>query len=168
MKREEANSRHHYIKTLIERGRLPRPGQGPSEEVRARSWFRLFFWAQAADAAGGAAASGGGGGTRAVLTSVAGGDPGYDETSKMVSEAAALLATRREELPATRTRRAGAAPGCGGVLTPAFAFGGALVDALHSRGLTFTEHALVGGAGGLSVQEAAQRLRALAEQPRDA
>ena len=30
-------------KRLIARGKLPAPGQGPSAEVRARSWFRLFL-----------------------------------------------------------------------------------------------------------------------------
>ena len=32
---------------FIERGKLPAPGQGPSDDVRAKSWFRLFFWAEA-------------------------------------------------------------------------------------------------------------------------
>lgn len=34
-------------KRLIARGKLPAPGQGPSAEVRARSWFRLFLLGEA-------------------------------------------------------------------------------------------------------------------------
>ena len=138
---------------MVKRGRLPSPGQGPSEEVRAKSWFRLFYWAEAAD-------------TSALLTSVEGGDPGYEETSKMVSEAAILLATRRDELPAARmTRRlANGASGHGGMLTPAFALGGALVDALDVRGLSFEEHAVVDA--GAMREAAAQALREHAAKPR--
>src|SRR5690606_16892228 len=40
-------------------------GEGPSEEQRARSWFRVTFLARA--------------GGRTLLTEVAGGDPGYTE-----------------------------------------------------------------------------------------
>ncbi len=112
---------------LIERGKLPKPGEGPSAEVRARSWFRVLM--VAADAAG-----------NRVLSSVRGGDPGYEETSKMVSEAAALLATRRDELPVGR-----AGGRAGGVLTPAFALGTLLRDELHARGVEFTEHELPAG-----------------------
>jgi short subunit dehydrogenase-like uncharacterized protein len=57
---------------------LPDPGEGPSEERRARSRFRVTF-------------VGGAGGQR-VVTRVSGGDPGYDETAKMLGEAALSLA----------------------------------------------------------------------------
>jgi short subunit dehydrogenase-like uncharacterized protein len=57
---------------------LPDPGEGPSEERRARSRFRVTF-------------VGGAGGQR-VVTRVCGGDPGYDETAKMLGEAALSLA----------------------------------------------------------------------------
>ena len=53
-------------------------GDGPSEERRAKSWFKARF-------------IGSGGGKR-VITEVAGGDPGYDETAKMLSECALSLA----------------------------------------------------------------------------
>ena len=106
-------------KRLIARGKLPAPGQGPSAEVRARSWFRLFLLGEAESG-------------RRLLTSVSGGDPGYDVTSKIVAEAALLLASRRDELPARHRPRAG---GPGGVLTPAFALGRPLLDALTARGI---------------------------------
>jgi len=90
--------------------RLLPPGEGPSAEVRARSWFRMRF-------------VGRGGGVR-VVTEVRGGDPGYDETAKMMSEAALCLAL-------------GEARPAGGVLTPAAAFGDALLARLAAAGLAF-------------------------------
>lgn len=65
-------------------GRMPQ-GEGPSEERRARSWFRMRFVGE-------------GGGTK-VMTEVSGGDPGYTETAKMLAEAALCLAF--DENPST-------------------------------------------------------------------
>ena len=64
--------------------------------------------------------------TNDVLASVSGGDPGYDETAKMVSEAALALAD-------------GTPPPCagGGVWTPAAALGTVLVDRLRAAGMGF-------------------------------
>ncbi|KAH8091498.1 oxidoreductase [Aureococcus anophagefferens] len=67
------------LQSLVDRGRLFAPGAGPDAATRAASSFRL----DVVDAA-----------TNDVLASVSGGDPGYDETAKMVSEAAALPAAR--------------------------------------------------------------------------
>lgn len=53
-------------------------GEGPSEERRARSWFRVRFVGE--------------GGGRRVVTEVSGGDPGYGETAKMLAESALCLA----------------------------------------------------------------------------
>ncbi len=58
-------------------GRVPQ-GEGPSEETRARSWFRMRFVGE--------------GGGRKVVTEVSGGDPGYGETAKMLAESALCLA----------------------------------------------------------------------------
>ncbi|MEV4292088.1 saccharopine dehydrogenase NADP-binding domain-containing protein [Nonomuraea bangladeshensis] len=92
------------------RARL-RPGQGPSPEQRAKSWFRVTFLGE-------------GGGER-VITEVAGGDPGYDETAKMLGESALCLAF--DDLP----ERAGQ-------LTTASAMGQALIDRLVRAGISFT------------------------------
>ena len=108
---------------LIARGKLPAPGQGPSADVRAKSWFRLLLVGTADDG-------------RRLLTQVSGADPGYDETAKMVSEAAVLLACERGQLP--RVERRG---GFGGVVTPAFALGESLRAALDARGIRFFHHA---------------------------
>lgn len=87
-------------------------GTGPSPERRARSWFRVDIVAR--------------GDGRTVRARVRGGDPGYDETSKMLSEAALCLVEERDALP----RR-------GGVLTPASAMGDALLRRLVAKNLVF-------------------------------
>jgi short subunit dehydrogenase-like uncharacterized protein len=61
-----------------------------------------------------------------VATVAAQGDPGYAATSVMFGESALCLALDDGRLP----ERAG-------VLTPATAMGGALVDRLRAAGLTF-------------------------------
>ncbi|GAA4567993.1 saccharopine dehydrogenase NADP-binding domain-containing protein [Micromonospora coerulea] len=90
-------------------GRLA-SGQGPSAAQRAKSWFKVRF-------------VGTGGGHR-VLTEVAGGDPGYDETAKMLAESALCLAC--DDLPPTV-----------GQVTPVTAMGDALLDRLVKAGMTF-------------------------------
>lgn len=90
-------------------GRLE-SGQGPSEERRARSWFRVRFL--------------GSGGGRQVVTQVSGGDPGYTETSKMLAEA--TLAVAHDELP-----------DMAGQLTTAAAIGQPLIDRLEAAGISF-------------------------------
>lgn len=86
------------------------PGDGPGVEQRARSWFKVTFLGR-------------GGGAR-VVTEVAGGDPGYDETAKMLGESALCLAT--DDLPDVS-----------GQVTPAVAMGDALIDRLGRAGITF-------------------------------
>ncbi|MBW1601963.1 saccharopine dehydrogenase NADP-binding domain-containing protein [Streptomyces sp. JJ66] len=86
------------------------PGEGPSEERRARSTFSVRFLGE-------------GGGQR-VATEVSGGDPGYDETAKMLAESALCLAF--DDLPQTS-----------GQLTTAVAMGRPLIDRLVAAGLTF-------------------------------
>lgn len=93
------------------------PGDGPSEEVRAKSWFKVTFIGE-------------GGGQR-VLTEVSGGDPGYDETAKMLAQSALCLAF--DELPETA-----------GQVTTAQAMGDALLERLQGAGMTF--RTLVSGA----------------------
>ncbi|GAA5060735.1 saccharopine dehydrogenase family protein [Streptomyces similanensis] len=96
-------------------GRLE-PGDGPSAEKRARSWFSVRFVGE--------------GGGRRVLTEVAGGDPGYDETARMFAESALCLAL--DELPETA-----------GQVTTAVAMGDALLGRLCASGLTFRTAAVV-------------------------
>ncbi|MGW4164438.1 saccharopine dehydrogenase family protein [Streptomyces sp. NPDC004788] len=86
------------------------PGRGPDAERRARSWFSVRFVGE--------------GGGRRVFTEVSGGDPGYDETAKMLAESALCLAF--DALPPTA-----------GQVTTAVAMGDALLDRLRAAGLRF-------------------------------
>jgi saccharopine dehydrogenase (NAD+, L-glutamate forming) len=90
-------------------GRLA-SGQGPSAADRAKGWFRVRF-------------VGTGGGQR-VVTEVSGGDPGYDETAKMLAESALCLAV--DDLPPTA-----------GQVTTAVAMGDALTRRLTRAGIGF-------------------------------
>ncbi|GEK04272.1 trans-acting enoyl reductase family protein [Streptomyces sp. 1-11] len=87
-----------------------RPGDGPSAQKRARSWFRVRFVGE--------------GGGRRVFTEVSGGDPGYDETAKMFAESALCLAF--DDLPPTA-----------GQVTTAAAMGDALTERLRRAGIRF-------------------------------
>ncbi|MEU6805931.1 saccharopine dehydrogenase family protein [Streptomyces neyagawaensis] len=91
-------------------GNLHKPGEGPSAETRAKSWFSVRFVGE--------------GGGRRVFTEVAGGDPGYGETAKMFAESALCLAF--DELPPTA-----------GQVTTAVAMGDALIERLRAAGITF-------------------------------
>ncbi len=86
------------------------PGEGPSAERREKSWFAVRF-----------VASGGG---KRLVTEVSGGDPGYDETAKMLAESALCLAF--DDLPETA-----------GQVTTAVAMGDALTARLQKAGITF-------------------------------
>ncbi|HEX8976446.1 MAG TPA: saccharopine dehydrogenase NADP-binding domain-containing protein [Solirubrobacteraceae bacterium] len=96
--------------------KLKDPGAGPSPEEREKAWFKVRFIGEAHNPADGPAR---------VITEVAGGDPGYGETSKMLAETALSLA--RDELPATA-----------GQVTTAVALGQALIDRLSAAGISFT------------------------------
>jgi short subunit dehydrogenase-like uncharacterized protein len=86
------------------------PGEGPTPEQREKGWFKVRFVGE--------------GGGRRVVTEVAGGDPGYGETSKMLAESALCLA--HDDLPATA-----------GQVTTAVAMGDALMERLKRAGIEF-------------------------------
>lgn len=90
--------------------KLKASGDGPSAEKRAKSWFRVRFVGE--------------GGGKRVVTEVAGGDPGYDETAKMLAESGLCLAL--DPLPKTS-----------GQVTTAQAMGNVLIDRLVAAGMTF-------------------------------
>jgi len=91
--------------------RLRPAGTGPTPDERSRAWFRVRFVGE-------------GGGER-VVAEVAGGDPGYTETSKMIGEAALCLAL--DDLPPTA-----------GQVTTASAMGPVLRRRLQEAGITFS------------------------------
>ncbi|MFD3488507.1 saccharopine dehydrogenase family protein [Streptomyces sp. NPDC058665] len=86
------------------------PGTGPDQARRSGSWFTARFVGE--------------GGGRRVFTEVSGGDPGYDETAKMLAEVALSLAF--DDLPKTS-----------GQVTTAAAMGDALLERLRSAGMVF-------------------------------
>jgi short subunit dehydrogenase-like uncharacterized protein len=86
------------------------PGEGPSKEVRAKSWFKVTFVGE--------------GGGKRVVTEVAGGDPGYDETAKMLAQSGLCLAF--DDLPHAS-----------GQVTTAEAMGDALLSRLQNAGIGF-------------------------------
>lgn len=86
-------------------------GAGPSAHKRARSWFTVTFVGATPDGA-------------RVTTRVSGGDPGYDETAKMLGESALCLAF--DELAHTA-----------GQVTTATAMGDALLRRLQTAGMRF-------------------------------
>jgi short subunit dehydrogenase-like uncharacterized protein len=86
------------------------PGDGPSAERRARSWFEVTFVGE--------------GGGKRVVTRVSGGDPGYDETAKMLAESGLCLAF--DDVPPTA-----------GQVTTAAAMGDALLGRLQRAGIRF-------------------------------
>jgi len=86
------------------------PGDGPSDEQMAKGWFSVRFTGE--------------GGGRSVVCEVAGGDPGYAETSKMLAESALCLAF--DDLP-----------GVAGQVTTAQAMGAKLRERLERSGIAF-------------------------------
>ncbi len=87
-----------------------RPGQGPDEARRTRSWFTVDFVGEAAG--------------RQVRTRVSGGDPGYGETSKMLAESALCLALDDN-------------PDVAGQVTTVQAMGDRLPERLQAAGIRF-------------------------------
>jgi short subunit dehydrogenase-like uncharacterized protein len=87
-------------------------GEGPTAEERAKAYFKLTFVGKSS-------------GTTKIC-SVSGGDPGYTETAKMLSESALTVLLHYDELPAK-----------GGVMTPAGAMGKFLIDRLVAAGIRF-------------------------------
>ena len=97
----------------IAKGKATQPGDGPSEARRKKSSFYLDFVAH------------GQGGPTVRGRVGADGDPGYDETAKMVAESAICLAKDADKLPSGP-----------GVLTPAVAMGDVLIERLRNAGMT--------------------------------
>ena len=85
-------------------------GDGPDRARRAKSWFTIDFVGE--------------GDGRTVHTRVSGGDPGYDETAKMLAESALCLAFDDNPVSA-------------GCVTTAQAMGDNLTDRLVAAGIRF-------------------------------
>ena len=94
---------------------LPKPGEGPSEQVRRGGRFRMEIRTATTS------------GRRYLAVVGAQADPGYAGTAVMLAESALCLVEDEGRLP----QRAG-------VLTPATALGDVLVDRLRARDFTLT------------------------------
>jgi short subunit dehydrogenase-like uncharacterized protein len=92
---------------------LPAPGEGPSESQRTRGFFRIEIHTRTSS------------GAHYFARVAAQGDPGYKATSVMFGESALCLAFDEDRLPPRA-----------GVLTPATAIGGALIERLQQAGQT--------------------------------
>lgn len=88
-------------------------GDGPTDGDRERAWFKVTVDARS--------------GSHQVVATVRGGDPGYGETAKIITQAALTLIQDRDHLEPVY-----------GVLTPASAFGELLLDRLIENGIQFT------------------------------
>jgi short subunit dehydrogenase-like uncharacterized protein len=97
---------------LVERV-APKPGTGPSEEVRERGYYRVETYTTTST------------GARYVATMSQSGDPGYKATSVMLGECGLALALDRDKLPELH-----------GVLTPAAAMGDALLERFPAAGIS--------------------------------
>jgi short subunit dehydrogenase-like uncharacterized protein len=84
------------------------PGTGPSAERRAKNWFRVEFVGRSKD--------------QQVRTAISGGDGGYNDTAKMISELAFALLF--DDVPERS-----------GQLTPVAAAGDALLERLPAAGI---------------------------------
>ncbi len=103
---------------LLEKHVLPAPGEGPSKKARDKGFFVVRLVAETESD---------GGAPLRIKGRVEGkSDPGYGETSKMLSESALCLALDDAFI----------APG-GGVLTPASCMGMRLVERLRAAGMVF-------------------------------
>jgi short subunit dehydrogenase-like uncharacterized protein len=99
---------------LVE-SRLPKPGEGPDEKTRNNGFLKVHVFAESES------------GQKKRLEITGAGDPGYQLTSLILSQAALCLAFDGDKLPARA-----------GVLTPATAMGRTLIDRLVAAGMTFT------------------------------
>ena len=97
---------------LVERI-APKPGTGPSEEVRENGYYRVETYTTTTS------------GVRYVATMSQSGDPGYKATAAMLGECGLALALDRDKLPELY-----------GVLTPAAAMGDALLARFPAAGIS--------------------------------
>ena len=88
-------------------------GTGPSEEARAKHWFEYTLIGKTEK--------------QKIITTVKGGDPGYGETSKFVTEMGLALILNKDELNHKK-----------GVLTPAACAGDVILRRLQKSGIDFS------------------------------
>ena len=123
---EERAQREHKMATdttppevilrLIDEGRLPKPGEGPPLDERAKRRFQSTLIA--VNEAG-----------EDVAVTVRGGDAAYEETAKMCTESALALIYEGADCPCVEAG--------GGFFTPASGLGTTLINRLQRAGIRF-------------------------------
>ena len=104
-----------WLRTLLEKYWLPKPGEGPSEKAQKQGFYDIRFYGETSS------------GNRTVARVTGDRDPGYGSTAKMLSESAILLVSMRKD---------GMAPS--GQFSPATCFGDKLIPQLSGHaGLRF-------------------------------
>ena len=96
---------------------LPKPGEGPSEEVMQNGFFECLLLVEAED------------GEKKIYRMFGNGDPGYRVTSKFVCESAISLTKDLDRLPGGE--------GYGGVLTASTGLGNILIERLKNVEIIF-------------------------------
>ena len=87
-------------------------GEGPSEEDRKKHWFKYILVGETLN--------------QKIITTIEGGDPGYGETSKFISEMGLAIILNTNELNCKK-----------GVLTPAECAGDLMLKRLQASGIKF-------------------------------
>ena len=103
-------SRFKFIKNWLLS--LKPSGSGPSEEKRNKHWFEAIFIGR--------------GNNESVKYKISGGDPGYGETSKFISEMALCIILQSNELINDK-----------GIMTPVECTGNLLIKRLENAGIKF-------------------------------
>uniref|UniRef100_A0A7S4VUY8 Saccharopine dehydrogenase NADP binding domain-containing protein n=1 Tax=Ditylum brightwellii TaxID=49249 RepID=A0A7S4VUY8_9STRA len=114
------------MEQMIEQGRLPKPGQGPTPSHRSVLSFMALLVAEEEEDPNNNHETK----ERKVCVAIKGGDPGYEETSKMVIESALCLILQPNSCP-------GLAKGGGGFQSSAMCMGRALITRLQHAGIQF-------------------------------
>ena len=89
--------------------RIP-SGTGPSKEERKKHWFQVTIIGKTE--------------SKEVHTTISGGDPGYDETAKFISEMGLCILTQTNDLLQKN-----------GILTPVECTGDLMIDRLKNAGI---------------------------------
>ena len=100
---------------------LPKPGEGPNEEILKNGFFKIKLWGRGKNSDGKEEIIQGG-------IVALNGDPGYAQTAKLISEAAVCLL---QEISTSTSKVSG------GVLTPSTAMGNQLREKLNTKGIQF-------------------------------
>ena len=119
------NASFSLVGLMFALGLLPKPGEGPSEEIEAKSWWKLTLDALLHPDPSAPEKE-----PVKVRAEVSDNFGGYTSTARLVTESAMCLILDKEKLLNLGMPK-------GGVLTPAAAFREALIHRLDAIGIKF-------------------------------